>query len=94
MLGAIATYIDNYWTESVGQWVAHDLRRRIYDHLQRLSLAYYGHSQSGTLLSTITGDVSTVQDFASSATLSIVVDLMTIVGMLGLMFWLFSSDHQ
>ena len=29
-----------------------------------------------------------MQDFASSATLSIVVDLMTIVGMLGIMFWL------
>ena len=29
-----------------------------------------------------------MQDFASSATLSIVVDMMTIVGMLGLMFWL------
>ena len=32
--------------------------------------------------------MSTVQDFASSATLSIVVDMMTIVGMLGIMFWL------
>ena len=44
--------------------------------------------QTGSLLSTITSDVSTVQDFASSATLSIIVDLMTIVGMLGIMFWL------
>jgi subfamily B ATP-binding cassette protein MsbA len=32
--------------------------------------------------------VATVQDFASSATLSIVVDIMTIFGMLGIMFWL------
>jgi subfamily B ATP-binding cassette protein MsbA len=39
-------------------------------------------------MSTITNDVSTVQGFASSSTLSILVDLMTIVGMLGLMFWL------
>jgi len=88
VIGSVASYIDNYWTESVGQYVAHDLRQRIYAHLQRLSLAYYQHSQTGTLLSTITSDVATVQDFASSATLSIVVDLMTIVGMLGLMFWL------
>ncbi|MGC1300280.1 MAG: ABC transporter ATP-binding protein, partial [Alloacidobacterium sp.] len=28
VLGAIASYIDNYYTESVGQWVAHDLRMR------------------------------------------------------------------
>ena len=88
MLDSIADYIDNYYTESVGQWVAHDLRIRIYDHLHRLSLGYYSTHQTGSLLSTLTSDVSTVQDFASSATLSIVVDLMTIVGMLGIMFWL------
>ena len=87
-LDAIASYIDNYYTESIGQWVAHDLRRRIYDHLHRLSLGYYSRHQTGTLLSTLTSDVATVQSFASSATLSIVVDLMTIVGMVGIMFWL------
>ena len=87
-IDAVASYIDNYYTESVGQWVAHDLRRRIYDHLHRLSLGYYAQHQTGTLLSTLTSDVATVQSFASSATLSIVVDLMTIVGMVGIMFWL------
>jgi ABC-type multidrug transport system fused ATPase/permease subunit len=88
VIGAIATYIDNYYTESVGQWVANDLRIRIYGHLHRLSLAFYDRTQTGTLLSTITNDVATVQGFASASTLGILVDLMTIVGMLGLMFWL------
>lgn len=88
VLDAIADYIDNYYTESVGQWVAHDLRIRIYDHLHRLSLNYYSTHQTGNLLSTLTSDVATVQDFASSATLSIVVDIMTIIGMVGIMFWL------
>ena len=87
-LSAVATYIDNYYTESIGQWVANDLRVRIYEHLHRLSLSYYDQAQTGALMSTITNDVSTVQSFASSSTLSILVDLMTIVGMLGLMFWL------
>ena len=88
VIGAVATYVDNYYTASVGQWVANDLRVRIYEHLQRLSLAYYDSAKSGTLMSTITSDVSTVQNFASSSTLGIVVDLLTIVFMLGLMFWL------
>jgi subfamily B ATP-binding cassette protein MsbA len=87
-LGAVASYIDNYYTESVGQWVAHDLRMRVYKHLDHLSLAYYDTHQTGTLLSTITSDVGTIQTFASSATLGILVDLLTIVGMLGIMFWL------
>jgi ABC-type multidrug transport system fused ATPase/permease subunit len=88
VIGAVATYIDNYYTESVGQWVANDLRIRIYDHLQRLSLSYFDKQQTGTLLSTITSDVATIQNFASSNTLSLLVDVLTIIGVLGLMFWL------
>jgi ABC-type multidrug transport system fused ATPase/permease subunit len=88
VLGAIATYIDNYCTESVGQYVAHDLRMRMYHHLQRLSLGYYNTHQTGTILSTITSDIQTIQGFASSSTLDILVDLLTIICMLGLMFWL------
>jgi subfamily B ATP-binding cassette protein MsbA len=61
---------------------------RVYDHLECLSFTYYDTHQTGVLLSTMTDDVSTVQDFVSSSTLSILIDVMTIVGMLGLMFWL------
>jgi len=87
-LGALASYVDNYSTESVGQWVARDLRMRMYNHLQRLSLGYYNTHQTGTILSTLTTDIQTIQGFASSDTLSILVDLLTILCMLGLMFWL------
>jgi ABC-type multidrug transport system fused ATPase/permease subunit len=87
-LGAAASYVENYYTESVGQYVAHDLRMRTYHHLQRLSLRYYDSHQIGNMLSTITDDVGTIQNFASSATLGIFVDILTIAGMLVLMFWL------
>jgi subfamily B ATP-binding cassette protein MsbA len=88
IIGAIASYIDSYYTENVGQWVAHDLRMRMYHHLQRLSLGYYGTHDTGTILSTLTTDIQTIQSFASSSTLSIMVDMLTIICMLGLMFWL------
>jgi ABC-type multidrug transport system fused ATPase/permease subunit len=88
LIGALATYVDNYLTESVGQWVAHDLRLRTYHHLQRLSLGYYNTHETGNLLSTITTDIQTIQNFASSSTLDILVDMLTIISMLGLMFWL------
>jgi ABC-type multidrug transport system fused ATPase/permease subunit len=87
-VGALAAYAANYYTTSVGQWVANDLRMRTYHHLQQLSLSYYDKHQSGALLSTITADVQTIQSFASSATLDIAVDMLTIVGMLAIMFWL------
>jgi ABC-type multidrug transport system fused ATPase/permease subunit len=86
VLGAVASYIANYYTTSIGQWVANDLRLRTYSRLQELSLNYYNTHDMGTLLSTITADVQTIQAFASSSTLGIVVDLLTITGMLVIMF--------
>jgi ABC-type multidrug transport system fused ATPase/permease subunit len=88
LVGGIASYIGNYYTTSVGQWVANDLRLRTYQHLQQLSLRYYNEHETGTLLSTITADVQTIQAFASSSTLGILVDLLTIVAMVFVMFWL------
>jgi ABC-type multidrug transport system fused ATPase/permease subunit len=88
LLGALASYVANYYTTSVGQYVANDLRVRTYHHLQQLSLRYYDTHQTGSLLSTITSDVQTIQGFASSDTLGIFVDLLTIIGMLFIMFWL------
>ena len=88
VLGAVASYIANYYTTSIGQWVANDLRLRTYSRLQQLSLNYYNTHDMGTLLSTITADVQTIQAFASSSTLGIVVDMLTIVAMLVIMFCL------
>jgi ABC-type multidrug transport system fused ATPase/permease subunit len=86
VIGAIAGYIDNYFTESVGQYVANDLRLRAYNHLQRLSLKYFDTHEMGNMVSVITADVNTIQNFASSALLSILVNAMTIIGMLLVMY--------
>jgi ABC-type multidrug transport system fused ATPase/permease subunit len=87
-IGAIASYIDNYFTESVGQYVANDLRLRTYNHFQRLSLRFFDTHKLGNLVSIITTDVTTIQNFASSTLLNMLVSAMTILGMIGVMFWL------
>ncbi len=88
LVGGIASYIANYYTTSMGQWIANDLRMRTYQHLQRLSFSFYDTHKTAVLLSTITADVETIQGFASSSTLGILVDLFTILAMLVCMFWL------
>jgi subfamily B ATP-binding cassette protein MsbA len=87
-IAGLATYLVNYLTETVGQWVANDLRLRTYHHLQQLSLSYHDTHQVGPILSTITDDVETIEDFASETTTEMAVDVFTIIGMLSLMFWL------
>lgn len=88
VISAIATYAANYLTETVGQRIGNDLRTRAYHHLQQLSLSYFDTHRVGPILSTLTDDVDTIQDFASASTLGIATDLLTIVGMLALMLYL------
>lgn len=88
VLQAASAYLNAYYTVSIGQWIAHDLRQSIYAHLQRLSMSYYDRQQIGPLISTITDDVNAVQDFVSTSLLDILIDTLTIVGMLAVMFTL------
>ena len=86
LLQAAAAYVNAYYSASIGQWIAHDLRQTVYGHLQRLSLSYYDRQQTGPLVSTITDDINAVQEFVSSTLLTILIDLITITGMLFVMF--------
>jgi subfamily B ATP-binding cassette protein MsbA len=86
--GALSAYAEKYLTTSVGQWVMHDLRRVLYHHIQRLSLAYHDHKPTGDLISTVTADIDSIQDFISQALLGIVVNVLTLAGMLAVMFYL------
>jgi len=88
ILGAIFAYIDKSSTTTVGQWVMHDLRRTLYAHIQRLSLSFHDESQTGDLISRVTSDIDSVQSFITSGLLSVLVDLMTLVGMVAIMFFM------
>jgi len=84
---ALFTYAEKYLTTNVGQWVGHELRRTIYTHVQLLSLAYHDQQPTGDLISRVTVDIDSIQSFIVSGLLSILVDSMTIIGMIIVMFW-------
>jgi len=88
IVGAGCSYIEKYVTTSVGQWVTHDLRRTLYSHIQRLSLAYHDHKQTGDLISRITGDIDAIQSFIASSLLDALINSITLAGMLGVMLYL------
>jgi subfamily B ATP-binding cassette protein MsbA len=88
VVGAISSYTEKYLTTSVAQWVAHDLRRMMYQRIQRLSLAEHSESRTGDLLTRVTGDIDAIQDFITTALLGIVINLLTLGGMLGVMFYI------
>src|SRR5207248_491648 len=59
-----------------------------YHHIQRLSLAYHDQKRTGDLISRVTSDIDAIQGFVTSALLGVLVNLLTLVGMIGVMFYL------
>jgi subfamily B ATP-binding cassette protein MsbA len=87
VIDAICTYTEKYFTTSVGQWVMHDLRRTLYSHIQRMSLGFHDQSQTGDLISRVTSDIDAVQTFIASSLLGALINCITLVGMIGVMFY-------
>jgi ATP-binding cassette subfamily B protein len=88
VVGALSSYVEKYMTTSVSQWVAHDLRRTLYNHIQRLSLTEYDKTRTGDLISRVTSDIEAIQDFISSALLGMLVSAFTLLGMIGVMLYI------
>jgi subfamily B ATP-binding cassette protein MsbA len=86
MIGAVSGYGVKSLTTRVAQWVGHDLRRTVYQHIQRLSLAEHHASRSGDLMMRMTSDIGAIQDFINTALIGILVNVLTLAGILGVMF--------
>ncbi|MBW9254500.1 ABC transporter ATP-binding protein [Acidithiobacillus ferriphilus] len=69
----------------VGQRAVFDIRRTLFAHLQRLSLAFHRRQKSGDLMARLGGDIQTLQDFVVSVGTGLFAHLLTIVGMAGIM---------
>ncbi len=82
LLGGL-TLLNNYTTIKIGQMMVNDMRRDIYSHLQRLSLAFHSRRQVGDLLYRVTADTYSIQ----SLTMNGVFPIATAVVLLGGMFF-------
>src|SRR6266705_413911 len=86
--GAVSSYVQSVTMTSVGQWVMHDLRSTLYNHIQGLSLSFHDQSQTGDLITRVTSDIDTVQGFITSSLMDTILDTLTLAGMLVLMFYI------
>ena len=80
-LSAMAQYYSEVWLKSAGEQIVHDLRVALYDHLQRLSLAFHDTQKKGNLVTRVTGDVNSVGQLFSESLGEIVSAILLLVGM-------------
>jgi ATP-binding cassette subfamily B protein len=82
---AVLGYSGNRRLLAAGQRAIFTIRRDLFSHLQRLSLAFHRRQRIGDLMARLGGDIQSLQDFVVSTGTSIFTHALTVVGMVVVM---------
>jgi ATP-binding cassette subfamily B protein/subfamily B ATP-binding cassette protein MsbA len=87
---ALLTYYDSQLSEVASQKAVFELRKAVFAHLQRLSVAYHHSAETrlGDLLSRLSGDIGALQDLAADGVSNAVTNGLTLLSMAVVLFWL------
>ncbi|HET7475900.1 MAG TPA: ABC transporter ATP-binding protein [Dermatophilaceae bacterium] len=88
LVNTVGAYAGDLWLRRAGERIAHDLRVRTYEQLQRLSIAFHDRRPKGDLVTRMTDDANRVGEVFSDSLGIIAQSLLTVVGMLALSLWL------
>jgi len=84
----VGAYYQTYNMSWVGQRAIYTLRRDLFAHYQRLHVGYFEKHPVGVLISRATNDIETMNELISSGIVYVVNDMLTLVGIVGIMFYL------
>src|SRR2546426_8630400 len=65
----------------LGEWVARDLRAELYEHLQRLSLAFFSRKRTGSLITRVSADTDRLWDFLAFGVVDVSLSLVMLAGL-------------
>jgi ATP-binding cassette subfamily B protein/subfamily B ATP-binding cassette protein MsbA len=77
----VFAYLQVYLTSRIGYEIVHTLRRELFSHLQRLSLAFHHRTRSGELLTKVTGDTNILKAFFAESILEFAMHFLSFIGM-------------
>jgi ATP-binding cassette subfamily B protein len=75
-----ASYAQTYLVGWVGQRVLQDLRLRVFEHLQTLSVSFYARRQAGVIISRLTNDVQALDQLVTDGVVTLFGSSLTLVG--------------
>ncbi|HBL10557.1 MAG TPA: protein tyrosine phosphatase [Cyanobacteria bacterium UBA11162] len=87
-LRAVAAYFSLVGMSLAASRIVTELRANLYTHLQRLSLSFHNQAKTGDLITRVTYDTDRLREVTVTAALPLVVNTLTLIGMVGVMFWL------
>ncbi|HET7656862.1 MAG TPA: ABC transporter ATP-binding protein [Bacillales bacterium] len=72
-------YYRQYFAQWTGNKILYDIRKYLFDHIQRLSLKYYSNTKVGEIISRVINDVEQTKTFVMTGLMNIWLDLITIL---------------
>ncbi len=87
LINYAASYIQESVVGKVAEMVLSDLRRAMFNHLQRVSLSFMDKTEVGRLMSRLQGDVNSMQEFLETSVMS-VGDIALLFGIVSVLLWL------
>jgi ABC-type multidrug transport system fused ATPase/permease subunit len=84
---SLLSYLYSYQMRVLGGRVVFDLRRRMYDHLQRLSLGFYESRSSGEIISRMMNDVNSITSLVTGTVLNILISSFKAIVLLGVLIY-------
>src|SRR5699024_7606375 len=72
-------YIRQYLAQCVASKILYDLRDKLFDHIQRLSLKYYSNTKTGEIISRVIHDVEQTKTFVVTGLMNVWLDFVTIL---------------
>jgi len=81
----VLEYLQTYALQMAGQRIMFDLRTEIYDRLQQLDVRFYDRNPVGRLMTRVTTDVDALNDLFTSGLVSVVGDVVTLAGIMGVL---------
>lgn len=85
---SIAQWAHTYYSGWIGQVIIKDIRTRLYRHLLKLRLKFFDNTPIGRLVTRNVSDIETLADVFSEGLAAIIGDLLQIVTILGVMFYI------
>src|SRR5688572_16991935 len=73
-------FLESYSMARIGQKIMLDLRLELFEHLQRMPLAFYDRNPVGRLVTRITSDVEALNELFASGVVTFLADIMVLVG--------------
>lgn len=87
LTSGVLQFIVNYWGHMLGINIETDMRRNLFDHLQKLSFRFYDNQKTGHLMSRMSTDLFDIGETAHHGPEDVFIAVLTLIGAFGVMLF-------